>query len=240
MPCAAAGLIVPSSTLSTAISRFLSTSSCKMRQPSGVRDTSLASESAIALLLDEEQRLIQEARRGNLDAMRPIFEQYAPSLYSSVIFPRLGDRAAAEDVLRDTLATAVEKLDKFRWQGKSIYAWLRQIAVNKVYDVHRHNKRSRKLVEAMAVELPSRTAPESRADVRMMAAQERNINRERIAETLGQLSERYRRAIQLRLIDELPREECAEQMNITVNNFDVVLFRAVRSFRKRFGDRSIL
>lgn len=181
--------------------------------------------------------MVEEAKRGNLDAMRPIFEQYAPSLYASVIFPRLGDRAAAEDVLRDTLLTAVEKLDRFRWQGKSIYAWLRQIAVNKVYDVHRRNKRSRKLVDAMAVEMPTRTAPESRADVRIMAAQEQRINRTRIAETLGQLSDRYRTAIQLRLIDELSREECADRMNITVNNFDVVLFRAVRSFRKRFGDR---
>ena len=171
--------------------------------------------------------------------MRPIFEQYAPSLYGSVIFPRLGDRAAAEDVLRDTLLTAVEKLDRFRWQGKSIYVWLRQIAVNKVYDVHRRNKRSKKLVDAMAVELPSRTAPESRADVRMIAAEEQRINRTRIAETLDKLSDRYRTAITLRLIDELSREECAERMNITINNFDVLLFRAVRSFRKRFGDREL-
>ena len=171
--------------------------------------------------------------------MRPIFEHHAPTLYASVIFPRLGDRAAAEDVLRDTLLTAVEKLDKFRWQGKSIYVWLRQIAVNKVYDVHRRSKRSRKLVDAMAVELPTRTDPESRPDVRMMAAEERRINRGRIDDTLGKLSERYQTAIRLRLIEELSREECAQRMNITIGNFDVLLFRAVRSFRKRFGQREL-
>jgi RNA polymerase sigma-70 factor (ECF subfamily) len=52
------------------------------------------------------------------------------------------------------------------------------------------------------------------------------------------LSERYRNAIQLRLIDELPREECARRMNVTTGTFDVVLFRAVRAFRKHFGAES--
>ena len=198
----------------------------------------MASEAATAEELQEEQRLIEEAQCGNLDAMRPIFERYAAPLYSTVIMPRLGDRAAAEDVLRDTLATAVEKIDQFQWQGKSIYTWLRQIAVNKAYDVHRRSKRSHKLVEALATELPSSSLPETRADARLIAEEERRSNRARIAEALGKLSERYRTAIQLRLIDELSREECARRMEVTVGNFDVLLFRAVRSFRKQFGERS--
>jgi RNA polymerase sigma-70 factor (ECF subfamily) len=198
----------------------------------------VASQAATAETLQEEQRLVEEAQRGNLDAMRPIFERYASPLYATVILPRLGDAATAEDVLRDTMATAVEKIHKFRWQGKSIYVWLRQIAVNKVYDVHRRAKRSRQLVDAMSAELPSETAPEAAADARLIAEQERRINRERIQEAIGKLSDRYRQAIELRLIEERSREECAEIMNITINNFDVLLFRAVRSFRKRFGDRA--
>jgi RNA polymerase sigma-70 factor (ECF subfamily) len=197
----------------------------------------LASEAATADELHEEQRLIEEAQRGNLDAMRPIFERYASPLYGTVILPRIGDAATAEDVLRDTLATAVEKLGRFTWQGKSIYPWLRQIAVNKVFDVHRHSKRSRRLADAMAQELPGETAPDDAADARLIADQERRSNRARIDEALTGISDRYRLAIQLRLIDELPREECARKLDVTVGTFDVLLFRAVRAFRKRFGDR---
>ena len=51
------------------------------------------------------------------------------------------------------------------------------------------------------------------------------------------LPERYRVAITLRLIDELSRDECASQLGVTIGTFDVLLFRAVRAFRKRFGDR---
>lgn len=197
----------------------------------------MASEAATADHLEEEQRLVEEAQRGNLDAMRPIFERYASPLYTSVILPRLGDTASAEEVLRDTLATAVEKVGSFRWQGKSIYPWLRQIAVNKVYDIHRQSKRSQRLADAMAVELPSATGPEHQADAQLVEEEERRLNRVRIDETLVLLSERYRDAIRLRLVEELPREECARMMGITVGNFDVLLFRAVRAFRKRFGER---
>jgi len=197
----------------------------------------LASEPVATEDLEEEKRLVDEAKNGNLDAMRPIFQAYATPLYSSVILPRLGDRANAEDVLRDTFITAIEKLDKFTWTGKSIYAWLRQIAINKVYDVHRKSKRSLKLADAVSRETESATTADAGADALLIAAEEQVINRARIGETLETIPERYRQAIELRLIDELPRAECARIMDVTVATFDVVLYRAVRSFRKSFGSR---
>jgi RNA polymerase sigma-70 factor (ECF subfamily) len=191
-----------------------------------------------ALELEQEQRQVEDAQRGNLDAMRPILERYASPLYGTVILPRLGNPAAAEEVLRDTLATAVEKIGRFTWQGKSIYPWLRQIAIHKVYDVHRQAKRSRRLADAMAHELPGESDPASHADAQLMADQERRAHRARIDEAMAQLPERYRAAIELRLIDERPREECARHLGITIGTFDVLLFRAVRAFRKHFGDRA--
>jgi RNA polymerase sigma factor (sigma-70 family) len=196
----------------------------------------VAAEPADAVELEEEQRLVEAAQAGNLDAMRPLLDRYAQPLYGTVILPRLGDAASAEDVLRDTLATAVEKISRFTWQGKSIYPWLRQIAINKVYDVHRQSKRSRRLADAMVHEVPVETDPETHADARLIADQERRSHRERIDDTLDLLAERYRIAIELRLIQELPREVCARRMNVTIGTFDVLLFRAVRAFRKQFGD----
>jgi len=169
----------------------------------------VASEPATAIELEQEQRQVEEAQAGNLDAMRPILERYAQPLYGSVILPRLGDAATAEDVLRDTLATAVEKIGRFTWQGKSIYPWLRQIAINKVFDVHRQSKRSRKLADAMAHEIPKETDPDTHADAQLIADEERAAHRTRIDEAMGQLAERYRTAIELRLVQELSREDCA-------------------------------
>ncbi len=186
--------------------------------------------------LEEEQRLVEEAQAGHLDAMRPLLERYAQPLYGTVILPRLGDTATAEDVLRDTLATAVEKIKRFTWQGKTIYPWLRQIAINKVYDVHRQAKRSRKLADAMVHEVAVETDPDTHADAQLIADQERRAHRARIDEALGRLAERYRTAIELRLVQELSREECARRLDVSVGPFDVLLFRAVRAVRKQFGD----
>jgi RNA polymerase sigma factor (sigma-70 family) len=188
--------------------------------------------------LAQEHQRIQEAQRGNLDAMRPILERYAQPLYSTVILPRLGDAASAEDVLRDTFATAVEKIQRFTWQGSSIYPWLRQIAINKVYDLHRQSKRSRRLADAMVHEVAVDPDPAAQADAQLIADQERRAHRARIEETMQQLQERYRLAIELRLVQELSREECASRLGVTIGTFDVLLFRAVRAFRKRFGDRA--
>jgi RNA polymerase sigma-70 factor (ECF subfamily) len=202
----------------------------------------LASEPAttVELELAQEQRLVEEAQHGNLDAMRPILERYAAPLYGTVILPRLGDAVSAEEVLRDTLATAVEKIRRFTWQGKSIYPWLRQIAINKVYDVHRQSRRSRRLADAMVHEIAVASDPESHADAQLIADQERRAHRERIDQTLQQLHERYRLAIELRLIQELSRDDCARRLGVTIGTFDVLLFRAVRAFRKHFGERAEL
>lgn len=197
----------------------------------------MVSEPASELPLDEEARLIRQAQGGDLDAMRPLLERYAPPLYATVILPRLGNAVSAEEVLRDTLATAVEKIDRFTWQGKTIYPWLRQIAINKIFDVHRSAKRSRRLADAMAREVATETAPESSADALLMADQERAHQRALIEATLADLPERYRTAIELRLIGELSRDECARRLQISVGAFDVLLHRAVRAFRKHVGDR---
>ena len=199
----------------------------------------MASETATAQdlerALEQEQRLVEEAQQGNLDAMRPILERYAQPLYGTVILPRLGDAVSAEEVLRDTLATAVEKIRRFTWQGKSIYPWLRQIAINKVYDVHRQSKRSRRLADAMVHEVAVESDPASHADAQLIADQERRSHRDQIDHTLGQLQDRYRLAIELRLVQELSREYCAQRLGVTIGTFVVLLFRAVRAFRKHFG-----
>ena len=203
----------------------------------------MASETATAQELEreleQEHRLVEEAQHGNLDAMRPILERYAAPLYGTVILPRLGDAASAEEVLRDTLATAVEKIRRFTWQGKSIYPWLRQIAINKVYDIHRQSKRSRRLADAMVHEVAVESDPASHADAQLIADQERRAHRAAIDQTMDQLQERYRLAIELRLVQELSREECAQRLGVAIGTFDVLLFRAVRAFRKQFGDRSV-
>jgi RNA polymerase sigma-70 factor (ECF subfamily) len=189
--------------------------------------------------LEEERRLVERAQSGDPNALRPIFEKYAAPLYAGVILPRLGDAATSEDILRDTFMTALEKIHTYKWQGHGVYGWLRQIAVNKVIDVHRRTRRANRLLSDFAEESPRETDPQGAADALLIAAEERRLSSARIARAMDALTPRYREAIQLRLVDEQSREECARRMNVALGTFDVLLFRAVRSFRKHFeGDES--
>jgi RNA polymerase sigma factor (sigma-70 family) len=198
----------------------------------------VVSDPSLVDRLERERRLVAEAQAGNLDAMRPIFDAYASPLYATVILPRVGDAASAEDVLRETFIQAIEKLAQFRWTGTSIYAWLRQIAIHKAYDLHRKTKRTAALIDSLRNEVPTASGRDDLADAMLIAAEEMTLNRRRIDLALDELHPRYRQAIELRLIDELPREECARRLEVSTATFDVVLFRAVRAFRKHFGERA--
>jgi RNA polymerase sigma-70 factor (ECF subfamily) len=194
----------------------------------------------VALAAKREQRLLERARGGDRDALRDLLTPQADVLFSRVILPRTGDRAAAEDILKATMVTAIEKLDTFRWEGRSIYFWLRQIAANKVIDHHRRTQRGRKLADRLEregelVSVAPSALPGPEAS--LIAREERSRNQQRISTALEAINPRYRKAIELRLIAELPREECARQLEVTVGTFDVLFFRAARAFRRVFGER---
>ncbi len=186
--------------------------------------------------LDKERLLLERAQAGDRGALRELLERHAGSLYAQVILPRAGDATVAEDVLRATMMTAIEKLPGIKWQGRSVYHWLRRVAVNKVIDHHRRGQRSRRLADALAKEPAAAVLPSASpgAEEALIAEEERRINLRRAKAALEQINPRYQRAIRLRLLEELPREACADRLEVSVGTFDVVLFRALAALRKAF------
>jgi RNA polymerase sigma-70 factor (ECF subfamily) len=185
---------------------------------------------------DDERRAIARAQAGNLSALEPVLRAHAEALFSSVILPRVGDRTQAEDLLKDTLVAAMEKIGSFEWQGRSLFFWLRQIALRRVIDLHRAAGRARLLEEALLRETDAAADLET-ADEKLVAEEDRRSAQGRIEVALAQLPERYARAIRLRLVQDVPRQECARLLDVQAATFDVLLFRAVRAFRKAYGDR---
>lgn len=179
-----------------------------------------------------ERRAIERAQQGDLTALEPVLAQHVESLFA-LLLGRTGDRTVAEDLLKDTLVMAMERIHAFRWQGRSIYHWLRQIALHKLIDHHRAAGR-RRLVQALRAELETEEVP---SPVHALSAEEERCRaRQRIEQTLAAIHPRYAQAIRLRLCEGRPRAECAMALGTTVETFDVVLLRAVRAFRKHYGD----
>lgn len=150
---------------------------------------------------------------------------------------RVGERAQAEDLLKDTFVTALERIRSFTWQDRSIYHWLRQIAINKALDHHRAVGRRKRLCQSLRTELTNTVEPT--APSALSAEEERRIAERRIDATLAGLHPRYAQVIRLRLCEEKPRAECAALLEVSLETFDVLLYRAVRAFRKAYGELDV-
>lgn len=186
----------------------------------------------------EEKSLVDAAQGGDRQAMRALLERFSRTLYTAVILPRVGNTADAEEILRDTLMRAVDRIDTFHWTPAGFFPWLRQIAIHLVIDQVRRNQRQTRLetrFEAQANDV----LPLYRADAEeeLIEAQERAAAMRTMQSALATLSDRYRRAVELRLLEEKSREACAEAMGVTVGNFDVIFHRAVAALRKAYGVR---
>ena len=186
----------------------------------------------------DEKNLVEAAQRGDREAVRALLDRFSRTLYTAVILPRLGNVADAEEVLRDALMRAVERIDTFRWTPAGFFPWLRQIAVHLVIDLARRNQRKYRLEERFEQQAAD-VLPMHRADaeVELIEAQERAAAMRAMQTAMATLPDRYRRAVELRLVEVNSRERWAEAMGVTVGNFDVIFHRAVAALRKAYGVR---
>lgn len=176
-----------------------------------------------------ERAIVERLKKGDRTAFATLYGWYGDRLFRQVILPRLPEREAAEDVLRDTFKKALEKIDTFHYMDRSIFFWLRRIAINLAMDTHRSRRRDLNLVEAVGAE-PE--APIQQPFARPDRGLEVEDTREQVEISLSRMNERYAHVLRLRLIEDRTREECASILEVTLGNLDVLLHRACKAFRK--------
>lgn len=184
---------------------------------------------------EEERPVLEGLRSGDPKALSTLYEWYGDVLYRQAILPRLPIPELAEDCLAQTFARAMERIAQFQPQQRSIFFWMRRIGINLAMDAHRRHQAQQRVHERIREEqnviplhghLPSPDRASDLAEVR-----------ELIEESLSQLNPRYAQALRLRLLDDHDRAECAEIMNITIGNFDVLFHRAAKAFRDKYPPR---
>jgi RNA polymerase sigma-70 factor (ECF subfamily) len=170
--------------------------------------------------------------------MGELFRKHGPGLYRSVLLPRLGSEAAAKDALAETYAKVVQRIDRFTWQAVGFYPWLRTVALRVAIDQLRARKR---LVLWEAEDVAREVDASSTAtpvDQSLSDRRDREAARAKVDDALAKINPRYARAIRLRVLDELPREEAAALLEVTPATFDVLLHRAVAALKKALSPAS--
>jgi RNA polymerase sigma-70 factor (ECF subfamily) len=184
--------------------------------------------------LDWERACLARAQRGDAEAFAELYRAFAPRLYRDVLLPKLGQAQAAEDALSETFRALMEHIAELDADGRSLWPWLCRVATNKALDMHRNKARSRRALvnfESLLAPLVPDTEP---GDTAADARHDRTELRSAIARVLDTISPRYRRAIELRFIEDHARERCALLMEVKLGTFDVLLLRALRAFRREW------
>lgn len=179
--------------------------------------------------LAHEAKLLERIRRGDRAACAELYRAFAAPLSRRVLLPRLSDGDLVADALAETFRAFVERLDDYQERGSSVWGWLATIASNKASDLHRAQARAGRALhtyQALLEPLWADSGP-PRPD----EAHEQTRLRDAVGTVLETINPRYRRAIELRFLEDRPRPECAAALAVTLGTFDVLLLRALRAFR---------
>lgn len=89
-------------------------------------------------MASDEQQLIRQAQRGDVNAFNTLVLAYQDRLYNAA-YRIMGDPASASDIAQEAFITAYRRLETYR--GGSFRAWLLRIVTNTSYDELRRRQR---------------------------------------------------------------------------------------------------
>ena len=185
--------------------------------------------------LDAERALVARAQTGDREALGSLLRKHGPRLYRSVLLPRLGSTAAAEEALSRTYVKVIERFEQFTWQSVGVYPWLRVVALRVALDLLRARKREL-LFEPEDVERELDLAEREAREADALERHDLSCARERVRDLLLGINPRYADAIRLRVLEERSRDEAAATLGVSVATFDVVLHRAMAALRKALAE----
>ena len=187
-----------------------------------------------------ERIRIRKAKAGDVEAYAEIYKRFAALVFAQVLLPKLGNRAAAQDALSETFRIGFERLSQFTPSKVSIYFWFARIASNKATDMHRASTRSRRALASFEGLFEPIRAHVGLPDEALDRKEELLELKRRIGIVFEALNPRYRQALELRFLQGLSRQECADALEVKLGTFDVLLLRALKSFRKSWENTGSL
>jgi RNA polymerase sigma-70 factor (ECF subfamily) len=198
--------------------------------------------------LDTDQ-LLQQAGQGDAAARQQLLVRHRQRLRQMIALRmdrRLAARLDPSDVVQDTLADAIQHLsDYLRRRPLPFYPWLRQLALDRLAELHRRHIRTRKRSvtreEARAPALPDESALELAARLLARGSSpsarlHREELRDRVQAALAQLAESDREVLVLRHLEQLPTRDIAAVLGITEGAVYMRHLRALERLRNLLGD----
>jgi RNA polymerase sigma-70 factor (ECF subfamily) len=173
----------------------------------------------------DEATLLKRARE-NPQALGEIHDRYYAAIYRYVLY-RTGDKALAEDLAAEVFLRLLNAL-RAEQTIQSLRGWLYGVAAHLVGDHFRRRYRAPEvpLIEGDAV--GNGVSPSDHLD--------HQLERERLREALGRLTEEQQHAIALRFGEGLSLRDTAEMMQKTEGAVKLLQFRALAALRRLLAE----
>lgn len=176
--------------------------------------------------MDDEQVLLERARRLDEDALGQIFDSYYSPIYRYIYF-HTGHTETAEDLSAQVFLRLLEALRSDTAPNRYLKAWLFRVASNLMVDEARRGQHRDHLAlnedfQALGAAL------EDSVQQSMLVA--------RLHDALNELTILQRSVIILRYLMEMTNEETADILQMTVGAVKAQLHRAIAALQRQFEE----
>lgn len=176
--------------------------------------------------MQEEEQLIQKARRGDQESFGALYDAYFPKIYR-FIFLKVSSKTDAEDLSHQVFLNAWRNIGGYRSRGFPFSSWLYRIAHNAVIDFYRMRR------DHIAIELvhQERFAESTTTETEL----DQTTDLLAVQEALGTLKSEEQSLLIMKFVDELSNKEIAEALGKTEGAVRVMQHRALKQLRQKLS-----
>lgn len=169
---------------------------------------------------DRDDRLLDAARRGDLDAFEALVRRHQRRVYSLALHA-VRDEGLAEELAQDVFVQLHANLGRLE-SGRHLSAWLRRVTSHRVIDALRVRK-TPVCLDVVPEPATEALSPDPLANRLVRAA-------------LGRLAPQARLVVILRYMDDLAPTEIAEALDMSINTVKSHLRRGLALMRARLNE----
>lgn len=186
---------------------------------------------------NRQRRLLARAAAGNERALEELYDAHVDRLYAFVFYRVGRDPALAEDVVQETFASALARIDVFDPERGSVMSWLHSLSRNVIRDHLRAHRRSDELIarweriDQSLAQIFTALDQTPLSDEIVARAETRDM----VGMTIANLPDNYRDVLHRKYVQGLSLADLAGELGMSKDAVKSLLARARRAFKETFS-----
>lgn len=174
-------------------------------------------------MLDNESKIIENAKNGKRSAFGILYDYYQPKIYR-FIYLKVNKKEDAEDLTHQVFLSAWTKIKEYEERGFPFSSWLYKIARNEVIDFYRQRKEQVSIDDIEPMLISSSNDSANKIDLK--------IQIEKTKKAIQKLKQDYQDIIIMRFVDDLSVKEVAKVLQKSEGAVKIMQHRAIKALRK--------